>query len=129
MQVHLCIIYFFAGTGKLLGDTWWNGEAIWGAFASYEYQTVDMTWMANFPLVMNAITLVALIWEVSYAYLVWPRLTRPLMVGMAFLVHAGIGVTMGMLTFGYIMIVANLAFVSPGILRRLTGDVLSEAEG
>src|SRR5262249_35055195 len=25
MQIHFCIIYFAAGTSKLLGATWWNG--------------------------------------------------------------------------------------------------------
>ena len=47
MQIHLCVIYFFAGAGKLLGETWWNGEALWGAFANLEYQTIDMTWIAG----------------------------------------------------------------------------------
>lgn len=119
IQVHLCVIYFFAGTGKLLGAAWWSGDAIWMSFASYEYQTLDLTWMARYPLLLNAISLVSLFWEVSYAYLVWPRLTRPIMVGMAILVHAGIGIAMGMLTFGYIMIVANLVFVSPEFARSV----------
>ncbi len=119
IQVHLCVIYFFAGTGKLLGPAWWNGEAIWGAFASYEYQTMDFLWLVDYPFLIHLITLVSLAWEVSYAYLVWPKLTRPIMVTMGFFVHAGIGMAMGMLTFGYIMIVANFAFVSPGLLRRI----------
>ncbi|HMO14295.1 MAG TPA: HTTM domain-containing protein [Pirellulaceae bacterium] len=119
LQCHLCVIYFFAGTGKLLGPAWWGGEAIWMSFASYEYQSIDMTWMVHYPLVMNAITLSTLLWEVSYAYLVWPKMTRPIMVGMAILVHAGIGLTMGMITFGYIMIVANVAFISSALLRKV----------
>lgn len=29
LQVHLCVLYGFAGTGKLLGGSWWEGTAIW----------------------------------------------------------------------------------------------------
>ena len=91
MQVHLCVVYLFAGLGKLQGAAWWDGTAIWGAFASYEYQTVDMTWLVHLPWAINLITLASVFWEVSYPFLVWPRLTRPLCLAMAVLVHVGIG--------------------------------------
>jgi len=42
IQVHLCIVYLFAGLGKCQGSKWWDGEAIWGAIANHEYQTVDI---------------------------------------------------------------------------------------
>ena len=92
-------------------ETWWNGEAIWGAVASYEYQTIDMTWMAEHLWLVNAITLVTLVFEVSYAALIWQRLTRPVILLLAIPLHLGIGLCMGMLEFGLIMLVANLAFV------------------
>ena len=34
MQLHICIVYLFAGLGKLQGTSWWNGEAVWGTIAS-----------------------------------------------------------------------------------------------
>lgn len=117
IQIHLCIIYLFAGCGKLLGASWWNGEAIWGAMANAEYQTVDLTWLAAYPLLINLITHVTLAWEVSYVILVWPRWSRPIIIGMAIAVHLGIGVTMGMVEFGLIMVTANLVFVPPAAFR------------
>src|SRR5262245_49629513 len=36
INVHMCVIYFFAATSKLQGEAWWNGEAMWRAFANYE---------------------------------------------------------------------------------------------
>ena len=113
IQVHLCVVYLFAGLGKCQGETWWNGEAIWGAVASYEYQTVDMTFMADQMGWVAVVTLMTLVWEVSYAALVWPRLTRPIVLALAVPMHLGIGMCMGMMTFGLIMLVANLAFVEP----------------
>jgi hypothetical protein len=121
IQLHLCVVYLFAGLGKLQGPTWWDGTAIWGAIASYEYQTVDLTFLAHWPLLINLITLVTLGWEVSYAFLVWPRLTRPVWLAMAVAVHLGIGICMGMLTFGLIMVVGNIAFVEPEWIRRQVG--------
>src|SRR5262245_45710024 len=49
IQIHMCIIYFFAGISKLQGPAWWNGEAMWRAFANLEYQSADMTWLAWHP--------------------------------------------------------------------------------
>ena len=121
MQLHLVIVYLFAGLGKAQGDTWWNGEAIWGALASHEYQTIELTWLADYMWLVNLITLVALTWELGYAALIWPRLTRPIMLTLAVLVHLGIGLAMGMLTFGLIMIYANLSFIEPGWLRKRLG--------
>lgn len=113
IQIHLCIVYAFAGLGKLGGEFWLNGEAVWGALASYEYQSIDMTWLAGHMQLIAIMTLASLIWEVTYAALIWPRLTRPIVLVFAAMVHIGIGAAMGMMTFGLIMLVANLAFIEP----------------
>jgi uncharacterized membrane protein YphA (DoxX/SURF4 family) len=111
VQLHLCLIYFYAGLGKLQGQTWWNGQAIWFSVASHEYQTLDLTWLADHMSWVAFLTLVTVYWEVTYPALIWNRLTRPLMLLIAFLTHLGIGLAMGMMTFGMIMLVANLSFV------------------
>lgn len=116
MQLHLCIVYLFAGLGKIQGTTWWNGQAVWGTIASYEYQTLDLTWMSEHMWLVNLLTYATVAWEVSYPFLIWHRLTRPLFLLIAVVVHLSIGLSMGMLTFGLIMLYANLAFVEPSWL-------------
>ena len=111
IQVHLCILYFFSGCGKLLGASWWEGTALWGAVANIQYRTIDLTFLAWHPLLINALTLGTLFWEISYSALIWPRLTRPLVLAMAVFVHLGIGLTMGMMEFGIAMLIANMAFL------------------
>jgi uncharacterized membrane protein YphA (DoxX/SURF4 family) len=123
IQLHLCVVYFFSGSGKLLGESWWEGTALWGAVANGQYRTLDLTGLARHPLVVNALTLGTLFWEVAYAALVWPRLTRPLAIGIAVAVHLGIGLAMGMMEFGLAMITANLAFVPAPTLRALLATV------
>lgn len=122
MQLHLCVLYFFAGVSKLKGVTWWNGYAIWGAIANQEYQTVDLTWLASWPLIINVLTHVSVWWEVSYPALVWNRHTRPVVLLLAVAVHAGIGSCFGMLTFGSAMLVANSAFLDPRLIRSLVAQ-------
>ena len=75
------------------------------------------------PLLINALTLTTLFWEVAYAAIVWPRLTRPWAIGMGVAVHLGIGLAMGMMEFGLAMIVANMAFVPAATWRRWTAAI------
>jgi len=117
IQLHLCVIYFFASTGKLQGISWWEGTAMWLAMGNLEYQSLDVTWLGRWPWLINIMTHISLWWELSYSALVWPRLTRPLVLFIAVPLHLGIACCMGMVTFGVIMLVANLAFVSPQLVR------------
>lgn len=129
IQIHLCIIYLFAGCGKLLGGSWWEGTALWGALASYEYQSLDMTWLAAWPLLINLLTHISLAWEVSFAALVWPRFSRPIVLLLAIPLHLGIAAVMGMITFGLVMLIANLAFVSPRLVRAVVEPLAARGRG
>ena len=119
IQVHMCIIYLFAGLSKLEGTSWWNGSAMWLAFGNYEYQSLDMTWMAEHPLLVNFLTYLTVFWEVYYCVLIWSRKLRPIMLTLAIPLHLGIGVCLGMMTFGLVMLIGNLAFVSPAFVRAV----------
>lgn len=121
IQLHLCLLYLVAGTAKLKGAAWWSGVALWGAIGNQEYQTIDLTGLVHWPAVINLLTHVALAWEISYAFVVWNRWLRPVVLALAVAVHAGIGLCFGMLTFGLIMITANAAFIAPALFRNLTG--------
>jgi hypothetical protein len=120
IQLHLCLIYLVAGLAKLKGAAWWSGVAFWGAIGNLEYQTLDMTWLVDWPMIVSLLTISALAWEISYAALVWNHWTRPLVLAFAVALHAGIAVCFGMMTFGLAMIVANVAFVSPVVIRSLS---------
>lgn len=118
LQIHLCIIYFFSGLAKYTGENWHAGTAVWWALANQEYQSIDMTWLANWPVLVALASHATVFWEISYWALVWNRFTRPLVLWMAVFVHGGIALFMGMITFGVAMIIANLAFLSPQTVMR-----------
>lgn len=119
MQCHMCVIYFFAGLSKLQGLSWWNGFAFWGGIANQEYQTLDLTWLSDWPLVINALTHLTVAFELSYCVLIWNRWTRPLVLMAAIVLHLGIVFALGMPTFGLAMLIANVAFIQPTLLRTL----------
>ena len=85
----------------------------------YEYQSLDMTWLSGYPRLFSAMTHVTLFWEVFYCALVWPRLTRPFVIAIAVAVHAGIALALGMITFGIMMIAANMIFISPEWVQQM----------
>lgn len=119
IQLHMCVIYFFAGISKLQGPSWWNGSALWGAVGNLEYQSIDMTWLAHWPLIVAGMTHITILWELTYSALIWPKLTRPIVLALAIPLHLGIGLFLGMPTFGTIMLVGNLAFVTPWLVRTI----------
>jgi hypothetical protein len=119
INVHMCIIYFFAGISKLQGESWWTGEAIWRAMANLEYQSIDMTWMAWHPWLVNIATHVSVLWEVFFCTLVWRPRLRPLMLAGAVVLHVGIGACLGMWTFALIMLVGCMSFLPPNQVRDL----------
>jgi hypothetical protein len=127
LQLHMCVIYMFAGMGKLSGGAWWDGTAMWMAFGNREYQSLDMTWMADWPQLMNLMTHVTVFWELYYCALVWPRLTRPIVVLLAIPLHMGIAICLGMTTFGLAMLIGNMAFISPALIRAwLPGNAIDQ---
>lgn len=119
LQLHLCVIYLFGGLAKARGESWWDGTAMWYAVGNYEYQSLDMTWIAGYPRVFSLLTHLTLFWEVFYCFLIWPKLLRPVMLLIAIAVHGGIALFLGMATFGLAMICANAIFVEPNWLCRL----------
>jgi hypothetical protein len=119
LQVHLCVIYLFSGIGKIQGDTWWNGNAVLMAVGNLEYQSVSATWLIRYRYLAALLAHITVFWETFYCVLVWPRLTRPLVLAIAVGVHMGIGLFLGMWTFGLAMLIANIAFVSPWVVRRI----------
>jgi hypothetical protein len=120
INVHMCVIYGFAGLSKLRGESWWDGTAMWRAFANLEYQSADMTWLAWHPHLLNLASHASVLWEISFPFLIWRPRWRPLVLAGAVALHLGIGACLGMWTFGLIMLVGCSSFLPKNVARRLT---------
>jgi hypothetical protein len=129
MQIHFCIIYFASGTSKLQGPAWWGGTALWYVYANPEFAPMHLRLYKEFVLYMSehmwfretflAVGAAAtIVLELSLPFLIWIRRWRPYMIGAAVMLHTGIGVVMGLTTFGLMMLCLLLAFVPGEAVRR-----------
>jgi hypothetical protein len=121
----MCVIYLFAGLSKLQGPSWWSGEAMWRAFANLEYQSLDMTWLAWHPWLVNIMTHLSVVWEIAFCVLIWKRHWRPVMLAGAVVLHVGIGMCLGMWTFGLIMLVGCASFLPNEGVKEFISKLLA----
>ena len=121
MQIHLTAIYAAMALAKLKGSVWWDGSAVWGLIARPDSRVIDFTALGapSWTYVINIWTLAIVAFEVCFAVFIWNRLARPLLLAIALPMWLGTAVVSGMISFGAIMLVANLAFVSPEAMRAL----------
>jgi hypothetical protein len=134
LQIHFCFIYMGSGLSKLLGSTWWGGTALWYTMANYEFAPFQfqlyhdyLIWLTGHRLLWEMMTsggaLFTLMLEIGFPFLVWiPRL-RWLVICGAVMLHTGIAVTMGLTTFGMLMLCMLFAFLPveavEGVVARL----------
>jgi hypothetical protein len=111
IQVHLAAFVLMMGTAKLNGDVWWEGEGIWHLLAQTHSRPIDLTALRGAELLVNFWTHAVVFVELAFPILVWPRLTRPLMLIAAVAVWLSLVLATGLWLFSLALIVASLAFV------------------
>lgn len=122
IQLHMCVIYMCSGLAKLQGETWWDGTAVLRSLLGYELALLDLRWLGGFSDVQlewfsNLSVAATLVFEIGFAFLIWNRLLRPLLLVGAVALHLGIASLMGLIGFGVIMITGCLSFVAPTSIR------------
>ncbi len=127
IQLHMCIVYLFAGLAKLQGTLWWSGRATYYAAMSPEMwpMEIGVQWVGRCPQVAESLSnltvLFTLAFEISFAFVVWNKPLRPFLLAAAVLLHLGTGLTMGLGAFGVIMLAGCGAFVAPATWRAVAG--------
>ena len=91
---------------------------MWGLIAKPESRMFDLYGLANHIYIINIWTFTIVAFELCFALLIWNRLARPLLLGLAVPIWIGTAILTGMTSWALIMLVANLAFVSPESLRN-----------
>lgn len=120
IQLHLCMIYLFAGLSKLRGEPWWDGYAAAMILTTPEFSRFDLSWIAiDHPALVSLATHATIVLELGYAALVWNRKIRPWVLIAVAAMHVGIDLTLSLTEFALTMLAANIAFVSGSWLRSL----------
>jgi hypothetical protein len=131
LQTHVCLIYFFSGIAKCLGPGWWNGINLWRALTRPPFDLISADTLVRFKHFLPITGVAVWLLEIGYPFFIWHRrLRRPWLIAIL-LMHAGVGIVMGMYLFASIMIVLNLAAFGPGIIwrqRQTADDGVSPSE-
>jgi len=138
LQIHIGVVYLFAGVSKLLGPAWWNGTALWLTLANYEFAPMQYEIYLDFlrflgqhqwlyDSFMTGGGLFTLCFEIGYIFLIWRPRLRWVFLAAAILLHGGIGLIMGLKTFSLMMLVMNMAFLRTEEVHWLMGRFLRRA--
>ncbi|MDJ0367125.1 HTTM domain-containing protein [Hymenobacter sp. H14-R3] len=113
LMIQVCFIYFFTAIAKMQGSMWLNGTATYYTMRVEEFR--QTAW--NIPLTNNHYFVVlstyfTVLWELSFAFLVWFRRTRLLVLLCGVALHVGIWFFMRIDNFSWIMIGTYFVFVT-----------------
>src|SRR5437016_2520398 len=115
LQVHLCFVYFFGGLAKSLGSGWWNGSNLWRSLIRPPFNLISPDILVRFKYALPVLGISICLIEVGYPVFIWMKKTRFFWLICILVMHAAIGLTMGMYLFALVMIVLNLAAFGVGI--------------
>jgi hypothetical protein len=125
MQVHLALIYGAMLIAQLQGSAWWQGTAVWWLMARPDSRLVDLTGLSHmglaFEYLVNFLTHAIVLYELCFVFLIWNPLARPILLVLGVLMWIGLALIGGSVSFAVIMLVANLAFLTPQTLRNCCG--------
>ncbi|WP_313000536.1 hypothetical protein [Chryseobacterium gleum] len=111
-QIHVSIVYFFAGFDKIIGPNWWNGENIWKAInLPFATNTYDVTFLGHYPVLLTVFGLLTVILELAYPFFVWQQKISKYWIYLTILMHVGIAFILNLYFFSSIMIIWNLTLL------------------
>ena len=120
VQVQMAVLFLYSGIEKIRGDEWWNGDAIWLAFTTNEFYNGFVVWLlARQYWLVTVGTYGTILIEIAFAFLIWPRRTRPYLLASAVFLHVSFIVGLGLVYFSFIMIMGHMSFLRPEWLARL----------
>jgi predicted DCC family thiol-disulfide oxidoreductase YuxK len=120
MQIQMAVLFFYSAIGKLRGDDWWDGDALWFVFTTSEhYSRVMLDLLASHYWLTNIGTYVTVLIEIAFPFLIWQRRTRPYLLAAAIFLHIQFAVLMGLFYFSFVMVMGHMSFVRPEWLARL----------
>lgn len=118
LQVHITVVYVMMALAKVASPAWWNGSAIWWLIARPEsggFRWIE--WVAPHLMLIEAWTHATVLFELAFPILIWNRFARPFVLLLSVPMWLLLAAATGMNLFALTMLAANLAFVSPSVIR------------
>ncbi len=119
LQMQICLLYFQSCVIKCQGTTWSNGTVMHYVLHNREFGQFDLSFLAGYPLIINAFTHGALLIEFALAFWLWFRPTRRWAILGGILLHAGIRPVIVVPCFGETMIASYITFLAADEVESL----------
>lgn len=116
MQVHLSAIYMMMAFGKLVhlgaqGAVWWTGDATWWLMSKPGASLIDLTWMYQYPFLVDFWTQAIVFFELGFGVLIWKRWARPMLLVVAVPMWLSLAVLTGLIPWPLMMLTANFCYL------------------
>jgi hypothetical protein len=119
IQLLIGLIYFGAALTKMNTPTFFSGDQLmyWMlTHINFRHPIGEM--MALYPVMLKVMGYVAIVWEVTFVFLVWRGIWRPWVLGLGVLFHSMTTITLGLLIFPMVCYCTYLAFIEEPDLTR-----------
>lgn len=119
MQLQICLVYMHSFFAKLLGETWFEGTAVYYALQLRDFYRLPIMPLLGQLWMFKMLTWGTLVIELFMFTLVWIRELRYYILAAAVALHLGIELTMNIPQFEILMISSFVLFIDPNHLQRV----------
>ncbi len=121
-RLQVAMLYATAGLLKVHGELWTKGVALYYTMNVLEYgNRLVGELMAASPVLLAAGSFATVLFQVTFPILIWPRVTRPLLMAAGTLFHLAIVFVMGLTSFGFAMCASYFVFYTDAQAARVLG--------
>jgi hypothetical protein len=108
--LQVCLVYFISAVAKLRDDDWLNGSAV-ATISRVQHFSLPLMYRSDPPdRLLIFLNYLVLTYQLLFPLLVWVnRLKKPLLL-LGILMHLYIAFVMGLVTFGFVMILCYIYF-------------------
>lgn len=109
IKIQICLAYFVAASFKIIDTSWLEGIAIFQTFQVPEFSN---TFLSAIPFsVCKILTYLTILYQLSFAFLVWFRPFKIYLFSFGIMQHLLIAFGMGLFQFGIIMSICYILFL------------------
>ncbi len=119
LQMQVCLLYFQSAVIKCQGPLWLNGTVVHYILFLKEFREFNLEWLAQSPLLINALTHGAILIEFALAFWLWFKPTRRWAIVCGMALHAGIRPVLNVPGFGEILTATYITFLAPYELQAV----------
>jgi hypothetical protein len=113
LQIHIAIVHLMMACAMLAAPegAWWTGEGIYLAAMRPGMALVDFSFLEDNPRIVAAWSHAITLYLLLFPVLVWPRLSRPLVLAIGAVIWISIALATGWTMFSLAMLLGLMAFV------------------